>query len=672
MCVGIYIASSCSRDDGPGSWEVSFESNGGAAVASQEVAHGAPANAPPPPLRDGFTFGGWYRDPSLNEAHDFTVTVTGDLELHAKWDPILFTISFESNGGAAVASQEVAHGTLAKAPPPPLRDGFTFGGWYRDPSLNKAHDFTVTVTGDLELHAKWDMVAPVLHTVSFKSNGGGAVPSQEVAHGTLAKAPPSPLREGFTFGGWYRDPSLNKAHDFTVAVTGDLELHAKWDMVAPVLHTVSFKSNGGGAVTSQEVAHGAPANAPPPPLRDGFTFGGWYRDPSLNKAHDFTVAVTGDLELHAKWDMVAPVLHTVSFKSNGGGAVPSQEVAHGAPANAPPPPLRDGFTFGGWYRDPSLNKAHDFTVAVTGDLELHAKWDMVAPVLHTVSFKSNGGGAVPSQEVVHGAPANAPPPPLREGFTFGGWYRDPSLNKAHDFTVAVTGDLELHAKWGFFVPDANFRAAIKARIPDAFDENDLMDTAHGDVVGRRSFDVRDSGIASLRGIEHFTDLESLNCSGNNLTELEISDNTNLRSLNCMSNDIVELNLSSNLALISLNCSVNKLTELNVSKNTDLVNLTCNDNRLINVDLRGMRRIDNLLLAPCLSFVEGSNDNNINPISTLKIHESLKNRTEIINAKQRSCVSGGLTIATYSVSNESKFDYTLVCSSYDPKSKNCLN
>ncbi len=81
-----------------------------------------------------------------SEAADFTVV-----------DQIIYTVSFNSHGGSAVADQAVASGATVTEPADPVRAGLSFGGWFTDDGpFADAWDFaTDTVSGDITLHANW-------------------------------------------------------------------------------------------------------------------------------------------------------------------------------------------------------------------------------------------------------------------------------------------------------------------------------------------------------------------------------------------------------------------------------------------------------------------------------------------------------------------------------------
>lgn len=66
------------------------------------------------------------------------------------------------------------------------------------------------------------------HRVKFDTQGGSSVNGQTPASGSTVTKPTDPTREGYTFAGWYTDEACTKAYDFSVAVTADMTLYAKW------------------------------------------------------------------------------------------------------------------------------------------------------------------------------------------------------------------------------------------------------------------------------------------------------------------------------------------------------------------------------------------------------------------------------------------------------------
>ena len=139
-------------------YTVTFNANGGSAVTEQKVEYNATASEPSDPTKTGYTFAGWYADAELTTAFDFATPVTADTTLYAKWTINEYTVTFNANGGSAVAEQTVEYNATASEPSDPTKTGYTFAGWYADAELTAAYDFATPVTADTTLYAKWTEV----------------------------------------------------------------------------------------------------------------------------------------------------------------------------------------------------------------------------------------------------------------------------------------------------------------------------------------------------------------------------------------------------------------------------------------------------------------------------------------------------------------------------------
>lgn len=66
-------------------------------------------------------------------------------------------------------------------------------------------------------------------TVTFNMDGGSSVESQKVMYGEYLEEPPTPVKEGYIFGGWYLDEACTKPWNFSEnTVSGSMNLYAKW------------------------------------------------------------------------------------------------------------------------------------------------------------------------------------------------------------------------------------------------------------------------------------------------------------------------------------------------------------------------------------------------------------------------------------------------------------
>jgi Leucine-rich repeat (LRR) protein len=124
-------------------------------------------------------------------------------------------------------------------------------------------------------------------------------------------------------------------------------------------------------------------------------------------------------------------------------------------------------------------------------------------------------------------------------------------------------------------PDENFREYV-AKWLDS-DGNKMLSTKEIKEATRIS--INEQEIVSLQGVEFFTSLTELECSGNKLSKLNITKNKKLLKLDCSNNNLSTLDISKNTKLTDVKCSDNKLSKLSVTKNTKLVTLDCSNNKI---------------------------------------------------------------------------------------------
>ncbi|MBE6035581.1 MAG: hypothetical protein E7222_12925 [Clostridiales bacterium] len=185
-------------------------------------------------------------------------------------------------------------------------------------------------------------------------------------------------------------------------------------------------------------------------------------------------------------------------------------------------------------------------------------------------------------------------------------------------------------------PDENFRAYVMENCD--YDEDGML--SREEIGESKILLCCNCDIRSIVGIEYFTELEELECSNNELgnldvsknaelkelgcrktklTNLDVSKNVKLKNLSCNDNKIKSLDLSKNTELRRLECGFNKLTNLDVSKNVKLENLSCNDNKIKNLDLSkntelrqlgcGFNKLTNLDASMCSKLRNLICDNN---------------------------------------------------------------
>ena len=181
---------------------------------------------------------------------------------------IIYSITFDTNGGSQIESITQRYGTTITPPENPTKEGHTFIGW--EPAIPETMPAT-----DLTITAQWQINS---YTLVYMVDGE-EYKTSTVAYGTALTPETAPTKEGHTFSGWNGLPTTMPAHDVTV--TGSFTVNN---------YTITYMVDGVVYMTST-VAYGTELVPEPALQKDGYTFTGWSEIPETMPAHD--VVVTG-------------------------------------------------------------------------------------------------------------------------------------------------------------------------------------------------------------------------------------------------------------------------------------------------------------------------------------------------------------------------------------------
>ena len=236
------------------SYTITFDTDGGSAIEPITQDYGTQITAPADPTREGYTFIGWDKAiPATMPAGDMTIT--------AQWRINRYTITFDSNGGSAIAPITQDYGTQITAPADPTREGYTFTGWDRDiPATMPAHNMTVTAqwkdsekpTGEIKISKNsWKSFLNNITfglffkdtqtvTINATDNSGTVFVSYLVTHQDLSEAE----LQSFVFSGYQEPFHIDPNGEYIVyAMLADASLNVTYlrsdritlDNVQPVI-----------------------------------------------------------------------------------------------------------------------------------------------------------------------------------------------------------------------------------------------------------------------------------------------------------------------------------------------------------------------------------------------------------------------------------------------------
>ncbi len=418
-----------------------------------QVVSGETVDRPTDPTRDGYTFGGWFKDNKGNEEFDFSTPINKNTTIYAYWLADQAQVVFKFNDNVREDETVLVNiGTAVSQPLNPLRDGFNFGGWYTDVECTIEYDFTQAVTQRINLYAKWTKTNVVV-TYDFNYQDAPEPRTIVANMSSTINRPSDPIRDTYEFVGWYKDRLGTQEYDFDTVLEDDITLYAKWSRN---VFYVTFNPNyQGGEEVVVRVNKGNAVSKPEDiTTYTGHNFSKWVLDLTTNTEYDFTSLVNDDITLYATYTLKT---YTVSFDLNRAGAtgnVPNQTVEYGSFATVPETdPSCEGCTFQGWYTTQSGTDAFTFTLTpITSDTTIYAKWQEGQQTKTTVVAKffyniNELGQYLTDQEIRVGRILARPQAPVLENYYFENWYTDEACTTIFDFGQRLYDDVNLYAKW---------------------------------------------------------------------------------------------------------------------------------------------------------------------------------------------------------------------------------
>ena len=262
----------------------------------------------------------FYTDPDVLD-----MPMRSNLTFVAQWWPI---VTFDANGGAWSSGETIETMHYVKiqtdtekvaAESTPVRNGYTFLGWYTAADGGVRANFEDTVNRPTTLYAHWAKNAAVTFRIVNGTWSGGAAEDKTVtvvlypqadgtASGTLdaSYVPqimlPAPGYENIA-GGWEQTPNTDPN-----GITGDVTYVYRFGSTGggsssghSTRYTLHYESNGGTAYKDERCSSGTKVTLDKTPTRESYTFTGWYADKALTQKIT-SVTMNSDKTVYAGWE----------------------------------------------------------------------------------------------------------------------------------------------------------------------------------------------------------------------------------------------------------------------------------------------------------------------------------------------------------------------------------
>lgn len=217
---------------------------------------------------------------------------------------IMVTYNYNYEGAPEPKVETIDESDVAPMPENPVRDRYSFTGWYTSADCGEEFDFEEALYEDVTIYAGWNL-AEVL--VTFNYNYDGAEPTvQEIAVGKTVTQPSDPQRDDHTFTGWYTTADCTEKFDFSAAINEDTTVYAGWEEATGDTVQITYMWNydgapDGGVCNIAIVQTGRKTTAYAANRGAEYYLEGWYTDAACTQKFDFNEKVNENYTLYARW-----------------------------------------------------------------------------------------------------------------------------------------------------------------------------------------------------------------------------------------------------------------------------------------------------------------------------------------------------------------------------------
>lgn len=336
----------------------------------------------------------FFEEGFIPEENSLSGTVLQDdsLSLDFYYNKIEYTVTFDTQGGTPVPSQQTKkYGELVTKPTDPTKNGYNFLYWYENINgIEVPYDFSRQVTRNKTLIAKWQEVIPedVYHNINYivdgEADNSAGNPERYKEGSTTTYTIYNPTKHGYTFSGWYDNQQLNGNKITTLDVSGktaDITLYGKFTKNKEPYsnYTINhYLEDEEGSVTKNNKKYKLDnkqtksAETDSIVTENAHTYEGYEAE---NYSISGQVLEDGTLELNFYYNKKQ---YNITFDSKGGTKVDNQTKVYGEKVDEPDDPEKQGYKFLYWYEEIKGKKViYDFDRAVNSDKKLIAEWEEI-------------------------------------------------------------------------------------------------------------------------------------------------------------------------------------------------------------------------------------------------------------------------------------------------------
>ena len=277
----------------------------------------------------------------------------------------------------------------------------------------------------------------------------------------VAATLPTPVKAGYTFGGWYTNSVFegDAVTEVATTETEDLTFYSKWTVtVYSIVYMDGDTAIEGLEPTTYTIEESVKL---PTTEKTYYTFGGWYTtsDFTGDAVTEIALGTTGAKTFYAKWTAISYNIVYMDGETTLDLTPATYTIED---AVTLPTPVKTGYDFGGWYDNAEFT-GDVVTGIALGSIEdktFYAKWTATVYTITYMDGNTPIEGLVPTSYTIEAA-ATLPATAEKSGYGFYGWFDNAATtgDEVTEIPAGTTGDKTFYAKWGDPWVDATYMGA---------------------------------------------------------------------------------------------------------------------------------------------------------------------------------------------------------------------
>ena len=442
--------------------------------------YGETINGLETPVKEGYTFDKWtYEDGS---DFDPTKELTSDINLIAKMNKIIYSITYDLNGGILSSSNPTEYTitdniTLQE----PTKEYYLFKGWtgtdLQEPTKNVVIN---NIIGDRNYIANY---SPINYTISYsgltneEKNALNNPTSYNIESNEVTLSNPQNRKDNDgdiveTFVGWKEGTTTSTTITIpNMNSIGNKTYEAIWAEASPKRYTITYELNGGTTATDNPVEFTKKTETfeLENPTKTGYDFRGWSGTDLIGDENKEVIISQGtkkNLFFEAHYN---PISYQIKFEKNSNnvtGEMANQVFEYDEENNLNDVLYKkEGYTFDGWNTEADKTGTHYNNQALIKNLtstkdtiiSLYAEWKANTYIIRLNSnapTDSTSQGSMEDILMTYDIPKDLTENKFSAaGYIFDSWNTkaDGSGTKINDKAIVnnlgTTGIVELYAQW---------------------------------------------------------------------------------------------------------------------------------------------------------------------------------------------------------------------------------